>query len=55
MTEKPVVISNELLSILVCPIDKERLELQGDQLVCVACGHRYRIEDGIPNMLVDES
>jgi uncharacterized protein YbaR (Trm112 family) len=47
-------ISPELLAILVCPIDKQPVELDGDELVCSACGRRFKIENGIPNMLVDE-
>jgi uncharacterized protein YbaR (Trm112 family) len=48
------IISQELLDILVCPIDKASLRLDGEELVCTVCGHRYKIEGGIPNMLVDE-
>ena len=47
-------ISQELLEILVCPIDKSTLRLEGEELVCNKCGHHYKIEGGIPNMLVDE-
>ncbi len=54
MSQQAPVISNELLDILVCPIDKASLRLEGTELVCTKCGHRYRIEGGIPNMLVDE-
>ena len=48
------VIARELLEILACPIDKSPVKLAGDRLVCEAQGHKYRIEDGIPIMLVDE-
>ena len=48
------VIAQELLEILACPIDKSPVKLAGDRLVCEAQGHKYRIEDGIPIMLVDE-
>lgn len=48
-------ISPELLAILVCPIDKQPLRLEDDELVCTACGRRFAVENGIPNMLVDES
>jgi uncharacterized protein YbaR (Trm112 family) len=48
------VIDPELLEILACPIDKSPVKLVGDRLVCEAQGHKYRIEDGIPIMLVDE-
>jgi len=50
---KPV-ISPDLLDLLVCPIDKQDVRLQGSELVCTACGRHYPIEDGIPNMLVDD-
>ncbi len=44
-----------LLEILACPECKVSVELHGDRLVCLRCGRRYRIEDGIPIMLVDEA
>lgn len=48
-------ISQELLQILACPACKSPVELRGDRLVCQGCGRRYRIEDGIPIMLIDEA
>ena len=53
-SEAQPVISQELLEILACPIDKSPVKLVGDRLVCEEQGHKYRIEDGIPIMLVDE-
>ena len=53
-TTAKTVISPELLAILVCPVDKQDLRLEGDHLVCTSCGRSYPIEDGIPNMLVDD-
>lgn len=47
------VISPSLLAILVCPVDKQEVRVEGTALVCTACGRRYPIVDGIPNMLVD--
>jgi len=44
-----------LLDILACPECKARVEQQGDRLVCRRCGRRYRIEDGIPVMLLSEA
>lgn len=55
MTERRPAIARELLEILVCPIDKQPLALEGETLVCTSCGRRFPIEDGIPNMLIDES
>lgn len=48
------VISDALLALLVCPIDKARLDLVESRLVCTVCGREYPIENGIPNMLVEE-
>lgn len=51
------MISNELLEILCCPETKADLVLEGEFLVSVdkETRKRYRIEDDIPIMLVDES
>lgn len=54
-TQAREVISPELLALLVCPVDKSDLLLDDSVLVCQRCGRRYPIEDGIPNMLVEES
>jgi uncharacterized protein YbaR (Trm112 family) len=48
-------VDPELLKILACPKCKVRVELEEDRLACVRCGRRYRIEDGIPIMLIDEA
>ncbi|MBX6721635.1 MAG: Trm112 family protein [Dactylosporangium sp.] len=48
-------ISDDLLEILACPLCKTAVRLEGDRLVCDTCGRRYRIEDGIPIMLIDEA
>lgn len=48
-------ISDELLEILACPVCKTSVRLEDNKLVCDTCGRRYRIEDGIPIMLVDEA
>lgn len=45
----------ELLEILACPACHGPLELQEDRLVCLSCRRRYRIEDDIPILLVDEA
>ena len=47
-------MSEDLFDILVCPVDKDDLRLDGHSLVCITCGRTYRISDGIPDMLVDE-
>jgi len=52
-----MAISKELLEILACPQCKGELVLteSQDALVCGACKLRYRIQDDIPIMLIDEA
>jgi uncharacterized protein YbaR (Trm112 family) len=52
-----VTISSELLEILACPKCKGdvRLTEAQDALCCDACRLRYRIENDIPIMLIDEA
>jgi uncharacterized protein len=51
------MINKELLDILCCPETKADLVLDGDTLVSTDkdTRRRYRIEDDIPIMLIDES
>lgn len=49
------MIDPKLLEILVCPVDKAPVKLDGGYLVCEQCGRRYRIDDGIPVMLESEA
>ena len=49
------MISDEMLSLLVCPIGHAPLRREGDTLVCTSCGTRYAIVDDIPRMLVEEA
>lgn len=50
-------IAKQLLEILVCPLSKAPLIEEGDTLVSTdrATRKRYRIENNIPIMLVEES
>lgn len=52
-----MALSKELLEILVCPVSHAPLVEDGDYLVSTdkETRRRYKIEDGIPNMLVEES
>ncbi len=51
------MISKDLLDILCCPETKAELVLDGKTLVSTdkKTRRRYRIEDDIPVMLIDES
>ena len=49
------MIDQKLLEILACPVCKTEVKLEGDRLVCVQCGRRYPIREGIPVMLIEEA
>lgn len=48
-------VDKDLLEILVCPVDRAPVREQVDHLVCVSCGRRYPVRDGIPVMLADQA
>ena len=50
-------MDNKLLDILVCPLCKSPLvyKKSAQELICKADRLAYKIEDGIPVMLVDEA
>lgn len=48
-------IDKDLLDILACPACRGDVRQEKDTILCVLCGRRYPIRDGIPVMLVDES
>lgn len=50
------MLDDALLAILVCPADRGPLVLVGDELLYNPRLRRaYRIEDGIPVLLIDEA
>jgi len=51
------VVSPELLKILACPDCKTPVVMEGAALICGngQCRRRYRIDDDIPVMLIEES
>ena len=49
------MLDEKLLSILVCPADHGPLTYVDDQLYNPRLRRAYRIEDGIPVLLVEES
>ena len=52
-----MAVSQELLDILVCPLDKTPVKLTPDGLglKCSQCRRVYPIQDDIPVMLIDEA
>ena len=49
------MIDKELLAILACPVCKTDVRLEAEKLVCVKCGRKYPVRDGIPVMLQEEA
>jgi hypothetical protein len=51
------LLDPELMAILVCPLSHAALVQDGDTLISTDPNtrRRYKITDGIPNMLIDES
>jgi uncharacterized protein YbaR (Trm112 family) len=48
-------LPDELMAILQCPECRGRVSDAGDAVVCLECGLRYPIRDGIPYMLAEEA
>jgi len=50
-------LSKELLDVLACPKCKGKLDYKEKEqrLICKKCKLAYRIEDGVPIMLIDEA
>lgn len=47
--------NDDLLDLLVCPMAKAPLRLEGEHLVCTRCGPRFAVRDEIPDMLIEEA
>lgn len=52
-----MTLSKELLDILACPVCKGDIKYDepNQKLICLACGRKYPIREGIPIMLEDEA
>ena len=52
-----MAMDKELLEILACPKCKGELQLTADEseLRCGMCRLSYRVDDGIPILLIDEA
>lgn len=55
--EEELMLSDKLLEILVCPSCKGELEYDksNNLLICHACRLKFRVEDDIPIMLIEEA
>lgn len=54
---REAMVSKELMEIMACPFCISNLLCEGERLVCSnpECGCRYRVEEGVPIMLIDEA
>jgi uncharacterized protein len=48
-------LSPALVDVLVCPLTRSKLVVDGDDLLATVGGLRYTVRDGIPIMLIDEA
>ena len=57
MPDRAAPLDPQLLEILVCPLTKSKLEYDraANELISRKAGLAFRIEDGIPIMLVEEA
>ncbi|HMO36937.1 MAG TPA: Trm112 family protein [Gemmatales bacterium] len=50
------MIDPKLLEILVCPLGKGPLQLEGNKLVCTQCGPRFSFtREGYPNLVLEDA
>jgi len=43
-----------VIDLLACPVDRNPVQLDKAELVCVQCGRRYPVLAGIPRMVPDQ-
>lgn len=49
------MINKELLDILVCPVCKGPVNLEGKTITCKVCSKAYPIKNDIPIMIIKEA
>ena len=51
------MIDTKLLESLACPACRGDVEydMKNEKIVCLECGRKYPVKEGIPVMLVDEA
>ena len=45
---------NKTVEFIVCPVDKAQLKAEGDYLLCTKCGAKYKVNEGIPDLIPEE-
>ena len=51
----PATLEQRVVALLVCPVDRNSLRLDENELVCKRCGREYPALSGIPRMALDEA
>lgn len=49
------MIDAKLIEILSCPACQGEVQLQDKKIVCLKCGRKYPIKNGIPVLLADQA
>ena len=49
------MIDPKLLEILACPACGGEVELKEQKILCLKCGRKYPIKNGIPVLLADQA
>jgi uncharacterized protein YbaR (Trm112 family) len=49
------MIDPKLLEILACPACSGEVDLRDQKIVCLKCGRKYPIKNGIPVLLADQA
>lgn len=50
------MIDQKLLDILVCPLGKAPLKLEGNTLICTRCGPKFSFSrEGYPNLVIEDA
>jgi uncharacterized protein YbaR (Trm112 family) len=55
MTATPLEFDASILAQLACPACYGELRTEAWHLVCIACGRRYPIVDGIPALIIERA
>ena len=49
------MIKTELIEILACPACRGSVREENEKILCISCGRKYPVRNGIPVMLVSEA
>lgn len=49
------MVEEKTLEIIVCPKCKGKLTSKGEKLICHICKLRFRVIEGIPDMILDHA